>query len=64
MNPSRHLSSPPSRPPLANVPVLIAAAGDQAAKRFLEFITANIRNPHTRRVARSVLWSDLAAVPL
>jgi hypothetical protein len=36
-------------------PALIAAAGDQARKRFYEFFTANIRNPHTRRAyARSV----------
>ena len=28
---------------------LVAAAGDRAAYRFLEFFTAQIRNPHTRR---------------
>ena len=31
------------------VPALIADAGDQAAWRYLEFFTANIRNPNTRR---------------
>jgi site-specific recombinase XerD len=31
------------------VPALIADAGDQAAWRYVEFFTANIRNPHTRR---------------
>ena len=31
------------------VPALVAAAGDQARIRFLEFFAANIRNPHTRR---------------
>jgi len=31
------------------VPMLIADAGDQAAWRYLEFFTANIRNPNTRR---------------
>jgi hypothetical protein len=31
------------------VPALIADAGDQAAWRYLEFFTANIRNPSTRR---------------
>jgi hypothetical protein len=31
------------------VPALIAAAGDQAGWRYIEFFTANIRNPHTRR---------------
>jgi hypothetical protein len=28
---------------------LIASAGDRASYRFLEFLTARIRNPHTRR---------------
>ncbi len=37
---------PISSPPL---PVLIAAAGEPASMRFLEFFAANIRNPHTRR---------------
>jgi integrase/recombinase XerC len=36
----------PSRLP---VPVLVAAAGDKASKRFLEFFAATIRNAHTRR---------------
>jgi site-specific recombinase XerD len=31
------------------VPALIAAAGDQAGWRYVEFFTANIRNPNTRR---------------
>nr|WP_294566590.1 tyrosine-type recombinase/integrase [uncultured Rhodopila sp.] len=31
------------------MPALVVAAGDQAARRFLEFFTATIRNPHTRR---------------
>jgi hypothetical protein len=31
------------------MPTLIAAAGGRASMRFLEFFTANIRNPHTRR---------------
>jgi hypothetical protein len=30
-------------------PALVAAAGGCAAYRFLEFFTAQIRNPHTRR---------------
>ena len=29
--------------------MLIAAAGDQASRRFLEFFATTIRNPHTRR---------------
>ena len=31
------------------VPQLVAAAGNHASMRFLEFFAANIRNPHTRR---------------
>jgi site-specific recombinase XerD len=31
------------------LPVLVAAAGERASIRFLEFFAANIRNPHTRR---------------
>src|SRR5215469_5609187 len=33
----------------AAVPAIIAAAGEQASWRYVEFFTANIRNPHTRR---------------
>ena len=50
------------------VPALITAAGDQAARRFLEFFAATIRNPHTRRaygraVAEFLAWCDGAGVP-
>jgi integrase/recombinase XerC len=31
------------------LPALVAAAGERARVRFLEFFAANIRNPHTRR---------------
>jgi site-specific recombinase XerD len=31
------------------VPAAIAAEGEQASWRYIEFFTANIRNPHTRR---------------
>jgi hypothetical protein len=31
------------------VPVLVAAAGERAGMRSLEFFAANIRNAHTRR---------------
>jgi hypothetical protein len=31
------------------IPALIAAAGDQAAWRYIDFFTANIRNPNTCR---------------
>jgi site-specific recombinase XerD len=31
------------------MPALVAAAGERASMRFVEFFAANIRNPHTRR---------------
>jgi hypothetical protein len=31
------------------VPALVAATGERASMRFLEFFAANIRNQHTRR---------------
>ncbi|MFZ1426927.1 MAG: tyrosine-type recombinase/integrase [Geminicoccaceae bacterium] len=34
--------------PMAVVPALVAAAGERAQHRFLEFLAANIRNPNTR----------------
>ena len=38
-----------------HAPALIAAAGERASHRFVEFFTAQIRNPHTRRAyARAV----------
>jgi site-specific recombinase XerD len=45
------------------VPALIADLGDEAAWRYVEFFTANIRNPHTRRAyaracARFFAWCD------
>jgi hypothetical protein len=33
----------------AAVPALIAARGPHAGRRFIEFFTANIRNPNTRK---------------
>ena len=33
----------------SRTPALVAASGPRASYRFLEFFTANIRNPHTRR---------------
>ena len=50
------------------VPVLVAAAGEHARIRFLEFFAANIRNPHTRRaysraVAEFLDWCADAGVP-
>jgi site-specific recombinase XerD len=53
---------------LALVPELIAAAGDRASMRFLEFFAATIRNPHTRRaysraVAEFLAWCADSNVP-
>jgi len=54
--------------PATMLPALIAAAGNRAARRFLEFFVANIRNPHTRRaygraVAEFLVWCDHQGVP-
>src|ERR1700710_1992455 len=45
------------------VPALIAASGERAGLRFLEFFASNIRNPHTRRaysraVADFLTWCE------
>jgi site-specific recombinase XerD len=45
------MTTPPA--PLASstttrLPILVAAAGGRAAQRYVEFFTANIRNPNTR----------------
>src|SRR5215203_436505 len=52
----------------SRAPALIAAAGDRAAYRFLEFFTAQIRNPHTRRayvraVGAFCAWLEAHGVP-
>ena len=53
---------------LPALPDLVAAAGERASMRFLEFFAANIRNPHTRRAyARAaeefLAWCASAGVP-
>src|SRR3954468_24827840 len=53
---------------VSHTPVLGAAAGDRAAYRFLEFFTAQIRNPHTRRayvraVGEFCTWLEAYGVP-
>jgi hypothetical protein len=41
---------------------LVAAAGERASMRFLEFFATNIRNPHTRRAyARAASKSGIFA---
>ena len=52
----------------STLPALVAAAGERAGMRFLEFFAANIRNPHTRRAyARAadefLAWCSSAGVP-
>src|SRR4051794_12014259 len=53
---------------LLTLPGLISAAGDPAAYRSLEFFTAQIRNPHTRRayvraVGEFCAWLEAHGVP-
>ena len=50
------------------IPEFVAAAGERAGMRFLEFFAGNIRNPHTRRAyARAaeefLAWCASADVP-
>jgi site-specific recombinase XerC len=50
------------------LPALVAAAGERASIRFLEFFAANIRNPHTRRAyyraaEEFLAWCAAAGVP-
>ena len=52
----------------SQLPALVAASGDRAGVRFLEFFTAQIRNSHTRRAyaraaAEFLAWCERAGVP-
>jgi site-specific recombinase XerD len=42
------------------LPALVQAAGDSARMRFVDFFTANIRNPHTRRAYGRAVGDFLA----
>ena len=60
-NPSKALLIPKRR--TVSLPVLVAGAGEKTASRFVEFFTANIRNPNTRQaygraVAEFLGWCD------
>ncbi|HYG87249.1 MAG TPA: tyrosine-type recombinase/integrase [Azospirillum sp.] len=53
---------------MLSLPAVIQTAGEKAQIRFLEFFSANIRNPHTRRaygraVADFLTWCAAAGVP-
>ncbi len=55
-------------PVTVTLPSLVAAAGDRASIRFLEFFAAQIRNSHTRRaysraVGEFLTWCADAGVP-
>lgn len=57
------------RPSKLPLPAIIAAAGEKASRRFLEFFTAEIRNTNTRRayaraVSRFLAWCETRRVPL
>src|SRR4051794_38311523 len=45
----RETTTPNRAAHLVIIPATVADAGEDAAHRFFEFFTANIRNPHTRR---------------
>ena len=56
-------------PAFTQLPVIIQQAGDHAGKRFIEFFTANIRNPHTRlayarAVAKFMHWCETSSLSL
>src|SRR3954471_11981228 len=49
------------------LPALVAASGERAGVRFLEFFAAAVRNPHTRRaytraVGDFLAWCEAAGV--
>lgn len=51
------------------VPALIATVGDRASWRYVEFFTANIHNPHTRRAyaracSRFFAWCETRGLSL
>src|SRR3954466_3509178 len=57
------------RPRGLTVPALIADAGDDAARRFVEFFTANIPNDNTRAayaqaVAQFLRWAEVRGLTL
>jgi site-specific recombinase XerD len=62
-------STPVPALPVTLVPALIAARGEAASWRYVEFFTANIRNPNTRRAyaracAAFFRWCDARGLTL
>src|SRR5262245_54156967 len=60
---------PLARITLEQFPIVIANAGEKAARRFVEFFTANIRNTNTRlayarAVGRFLAWCDARGLRL
>lgn len=52
-----------------NLPAVISEAGEQAEKRYVEFFTANIRNPNTRKaylrsINQFMSWCDKYQITL
>ena len=52
-----------------SLPAIVAAAGERATRRFVEFFTANIRNPNTRQayahaVADFCFWCEARGLAL
>jgi site-specific recombinase XerD len=72
MNGELTVANPASLPTAVEqriVPALVAAEGERAAQRYVEFFTANIRNPNTRRAyARAasgfLAWCELRRLTL
>ena len=47
------------------VPAMVAAAGERAARRFIDFFTANIRNPNTGEfgaIRTNHVWTHIEAL--
>ncbi len=56
--PIRHFSAPLAQ--AGSLPSLIVKAGETAAGKFLEFLTAQIRNRNTREAYARAVWQFMA----
>ena len=64
-----HRSSNLARAGIATLPAIVVNAGEQTARRFVEFFTATIRNKNTRTayahaVSSFLAWCDERGLPL